>query len=99
LDLWELLALALFSIVVLGPSVQPWYFCWSLAVAGMLTLRPQLLVAIAGSCIGLVAMIRPNGQGLQMNPAVVPILLIALALARWALLPRTRSGRTIAATH
>ena len=41
-DWWQLLAASLFVVVVLGPSVQPWYFCWALAVVGRLRHQPAV---------------------------------------------------------
>jgi alpha-1,6-mannosyltransferase len=38
---WELLAAGLFVVVVLGPSVQPWYFCWALVVVAAIVTRAQ----------------------------------------------------------
>jgi alpha-1,6-mannosyltransferase len=90
LSKWGLLGTALFTVVVLGPSVQPWYFCWSLAIVGLVVIDVRGLAVIAGCCVGLVAMIRPNGTGLQMNPVVVPILAGALYLA-WRMLSAARS--------
>ena len=86
-DAWQLLALALLSIVVLGPSVQPWYFLWPLAVAAATPLPARLVTVIAGLSIGMVLMIRPNGVGLQMNPSVVlllgvPVLIASVVLSR-----------------
>ncbi len=78
---WTLLAMALLSVVILGPSVQAWYFGWSLAIAATISLTPRLTAVIAGLSIGFVIMIRPNGVGLQMNPAVIPILGLSVLLA------------------
>ncbi|MCW2526980.1 MAG: mptA [Pseudonocardiales bacterium] len=87
LNVWQLLALALLSIVVLGPTVQPWYYSWSLAIAACTLTHARWLTIFAGLSIGMVVVLRPNGVGLQMNPAVVPILAISVALAFRALRP------------
>jgi alpha-1,6-mannosyltransferase len=84
-DIWALLAASLFVVVVLGPSVQPWYFCWALAIVCFVPIDVKRLALIAGSCVGLVAMIRPNGTGLQMNPVGIVILGCAIVLA-WRIL-------------
>lgn len=81
---WSLLAAAFVVVVILGPAVQPWYFLWALVGVVALRLRNRQLALIAGLSIGMVAMIRPNGVGLQMNPAVVPILIIPVLVARRA---------------
>ena len=73
-DAWTLLAVSLTTVVLLGPSVQPWYFLWALCVAALTRLPRAAVVLFAGLSVGMVAMIRPNGVGLQMNPAVVVIL-------------------------
>lgn len=96
-DVWWLLAVALFAVVVLGPSVQPWYFCWALVIAGLVVTDTVSLALIAGCCAGLVSMIRPNGTGLQMNPIVVPIMGGALLLAWAALVRQKREATTDAA--
>src|SRR6185437_3570131 len=40
----RLLAIGLFSIVLLGPAVQPWYFTWALTIVAMLVGRPRKLL-------------------------------------------------------
>jgi alpha-1,6-mannosyltransferase len=79
---WGLLAGSLFVVVVLGPTVQPWYFCWSLAVAAAIICKPNAVGVVAGGSIALVALIRPNGTGLQMLPPVIPII-VGAALLAW----------------
>ena len=92
---WPFLAIALTSVVVLGPSVQPWYFLWAGAIAAVTRLSHLKTVIPAGLSVGMVAMIRPNGVGLQMNPAVIVILGAGLWWAHFAL--RSRSMRPTAA--
>jgi alpha-1,6-mannosyltransferase len=86
---WPLLAVALCTLVILGPSVQPWYFCWPLVIAAVVPLTAANLTTIAGASIALVVMIRPNGTGLQMNPAVTAII-AGSALLSWLIMTRTR---------
>jgi len=80
-DAWTLLAFALLIVVLLGPSVQPWYFIWALSIAGAIRLPRRAVSVMAGLSLGMVAMVRPNGVGLQMNPFVALILFLSLALA------------------
>jgi alpha-1,6-mannosyltransferase len=80
-DWWALLAGSLVLVVILGPTVQPWYFCWSIAVAAVIIRSSRSVGLIAGGCVALVAMIRPNGTGLQMLPPVFPIIAGAALLA------------------
>jgi alpha-1,6-mannosyltransferase len=84
---WELFAASLLVVVVLGPAVQPWYFCWPLAAAAVVVTSPRSVGWIAAASIGLVAVVRPNGTGLQMLPPVFPIAAGAALLA-WFFLRR-----------
>jgi alpha-1,6-mannosyltransferase len=95
---WELLALALFVVVVLGPTVQPWYFCWVLAVAAAFATSRTWSCWLAGASIALVVMIRPNGTGLQMKPVVLAIMAGA-GLLSWAVLVSHERRRRPSATH
>jgi len=88
---WQLLAASLFVVVILGPTVQPWYFIWSLAVAATFVTGRGWLCAIAAASIALVAMIRPNGTGLQMQPPALAIIAGSVLLA-WLVLYRRRSS-------
>jgi alpha-1,6-mannosyltransferase len=94
---WPLLAASLFVVVVLGPTVQPWYFCWSLAVVAVFITDRRWTGSIAAASIALVVMIRPNGTGLQMQPPVLAII-AGSALLVWLVLFRDRSSTvTVAA--
>jgi alpha-1,6-mannosyltransferase len=84
---WTLLAIALFVVVVLGPTVQPWYFCWALAVAAAFLVDGRWLAWIGGLSVALVVMIRPNGTGFQMKPVVIVFIAGGLALS-WLLMRR-----------
>jgi hypothetical protein len=96
-DRWQLLALSLFVVVVLGPSVQPWYFCWGLAIAAVIAETPRRLCWLAAGSVALVVMIRPNGTGLQMQPVVIPIIAGALVLAWWVMLRRPARSESVPA--
>ena len=76
------LAVALLVIVVLGPSVQPWYLGWSLPFAALSVLRPsgnprrrlQLVGGLTGAVVALSFIVRPDGRGVQMQPLVLLVL-------------------------
>ena len=87
---WPLLAASLFIVVVLGPTVQPWYFIWSLAVAAVVLTSRVWAGWLAGASIALVVMIRPNGNGVQMRPAVL-LVIAGSALVAWLFLRRGAS--------
>ena len=91
-SVWQLLALAMLSVVVLGPSVQPWYFTWGLAVVAATSLGRRPVAVMAGLSLGMVAMIRPNGVGLQMNPSVLALLGLPVLLACSILAPEALSA-------
>lgn len=79
----KLLAVALFSVVVLGPAVQPWYFSWALTVAAALLVSPRRIFGVATISIGLTLLTRPMGSSLETYvyiPAVIAAGLAARAL-------------------
>ena len=82
----QLLALALVSIVVLGPAVQPWYFTWSLTIAAVFVIAPRHLCWIATGSLALTLLTRPMGSSLEMA-AYVPAVLAAALAARALLGP------------
>ena len=84
---WTLLTVALVVVVVFGPTVQPWYFCWALAVAAVFLVEDRWLTWIGGLSVALVAMIRPNGTGFQMKPVVIVFIAGGLVLS-WLLMRR-----------
>lgn len=75
----KLLALALASVVVLGPAVQPWYFSWSLTIAAVFLLAPRQLGWIAAASIALTLLTRPMGSSLEMAVYVPAVLAAVLA--------------------
>jgi alpha-1,6-mannosyltransferase len=79
-----------------GPAVQPWYYSWSLAIAALFLLDWRAISILGGLSIALVVMIRPNGSGLQLNPAVIAIIVGGLLLS-WIVIehrvPRFRRQR------
>ncbi|MDQ1722152.1 MAG: alpha,6-mannosyltransferase [Pseudonocardiales bacterium] len=76
----RLLALALATVVVLGPAVQPWYFSWSLTIAAVFLLAPRQLSWIATASIALTLLTRPMGSSLEMAAYVPAVLAAALAV-------------------
>lgn len=80
----KLLTVALFSVVVLGPAVQPWYFTWALTVGSVLVLSARKVFWVVTASIGLTLLTRPMGSSLEAA-AYIPAV-IAAALATRALL-------------
>jgi alpha-1,6-mannosyltransferase len=76
----RLLALALATVVVLGPAVQPWYFSWSLTLAAVFVVAPRQLSWIATGSIALTLLTRPMGSSLEMAAYVPAVLAAALAV-------------------
>lgn len=79
------LAVALGAAAVLAPSVQPWYYCWALALAGLVARQRRLIITLAAVSIAFPVMITPSGVGLESSPAAVIILAGAATLAWLAL--------------
>ena len=75
----RLLALALVTLVVLGPAVQPWYFSWSLTIAAVFLVAPRQLGLIATGSLALTLLTRPMGSSLEMAVYVPAVLAAALA--------------------
>jgi alpha-1,6-mannosyltransferase len=75
----QLFALALVSVVVLGPAVQPWYFTWALTIAALFIVAPRQLSWVAALSVALTLLTRPMGSSLEMAPWVPAILAAGLA--------------------
>ncbi|HEY2041958.1 MAG TPA: polyprenol phosphomannose-dependent alpha 1,6 mannosyltransferase MptB [Jatrophihabitans sp.] len=82
----QMLALALTTVVLLSPAVQPWYFTWGLTVAALFLMTPRQLSWIAAGSVALTLLIRPMGAGLELAP-YVPAVLIAGLVSRTILGP------------
>jgi urea transporter len=83
------LAGALGVTALLAPSVQPWYYCWALALAGLVVARRYLVVLLAAVGLLFAVMITPDGYGLESGPWA-PVVVAASLLACWLVLrPRT----------
>ncbi|HST49575.1 MAG TPA: polyprenol phosphomannose-dependent alpha 1,6 mannosyltransferase MptB, partial [Jatrophihabitans sp.] len=76
----QLLTLALATVVVLGPAVQPWYFSWSLTLAAVFVVAPRQLSWIATGSLALTLLTRPMGSSLEMAAYVPAVLAAALAV-------------------
>lgn len=88
------LVIGLAAAAILVPAVQPWYYCWALALAGLVVTRKWVWVTLMTITVSSVIMIRPNGQGLQMDPALINII-AGSVLACWLSL---RAPRTVVPT-
>lgn len=88
----RLLALGLFTLVVLGPAVQPWYFSWSLTIAAVFVLKPRHIGWIAAASIALTLLTRPMGSSLEMA-AYLPAVLAAVLATRALLGPVVQRGQ------
>lgn len=77
-----LLAVALAVAALLAPSVQPWYYCWGLALAGLVVTRHTGLVLLATVGLVFAVMITPDGFGLESGPWAVAVIAGGL-LACW----------------
>ena len=81
------LVIGLGAAAVLVPAVQPWYYCWALVLAGLVVTRRWVWIVLMTTIVSSVIMIRPNGEGLQMDPSVINIIAgsaVACWLALWA---------------
>jgi uncharacterized membrane protein YccC len=67
---------------VLVPAVQPWYYCWALVLAGLVVTRRWVWIVLMTTIVSSVIMIRPNGEGLQMDPSLINII-AGSAVACW----------------
>lgn len=79
------LTVALAGTAMLAPSVQPWYYCWPLALAGLVVIRHWLLVVCAAVVLAFTVMITPSGHGYESSWIAVPIVAGALLTAWLAL--------------
>jgi alpha-1,6-mannosyltransferase len=75
---------ALGAAAVLAPSVQPWYYCWGLSLAGLVVLRPVWLWLLAAVAVVFPIMIRPSGRGMESSWTALPVIALALIIAAFA---------------
>ena len=82
------LALALGLAAVLAPSVQPWYYCWGIALAGLLALPRLAMGALAAVTVGFTVMVTPSGHGWESDWRA-PVVLAGAVLLTWLALRRS----------
>ena len=75
----KLLTVGLFTVVVLGPAVQPWYFSWALTIGAVLMLSPRKVFWVATGSIGLTLLTRPMGSSLEAVAYLSALAVAALA--------------------
>ncbi|MEO8889540.1 MAG: polyprenol phosphomannose-dependent alpha 1,6 mannosyltransferase MptB [Jatrophihabitantaceae bacterium] len=85
------LASALGAAALLAPSVQPWYYAWSLAVIGLVSLGRRASIVLAAVTVMFPAMIAPSGLGAESDWRAPLIALGSLAVTAIAL---RRTGST-----
>jgi hypothetical protein len=86
------LVIGLGAAAVLVPAVQPWYYCWALVLTGLVVTRRWVWIVLMTTIVSSVIMIRPNGEGLQMDLSVINIIAgsaVACWLTLWARLKAT----------
>jgi hypothetical protein len=79
------LALALGCAATLPPAVQPWYYIWGLALAGLVVLRRRVIIALAAVSIVFPVMITPSGKGHEGGWISIPMFAGALFVSWFAL--------------
>lgn len=75
----KLLTVGLFTVVVLGPAVQPWYFSWGLTIGAVLMMSPRKVFWVATGSIGLTLLTRPMGSSLEAVAYLSAVAVAALA--------------------
>ncbi len=75
----KLLTVGLFTVVVLGPAVQPWYFSWALTIGAVLMLSPRKVFWVATGSIGLTLLTRPMGSSLEAVAYLSAVAVAAIA--------------------
>jgi alpha-1,6-mannosyltransferase len=74
------LAGALGAAAVLAPSVQPWYYCWGLSLAGLIVVRRLWLWLLAAVAVVFPVMIMPSGSGMESDWRAFPVIAAALVV-------------------
>lgn len=89
-----LCAIALGITVLLGPSVQPWYYVWalSLAAATAAATRPRVGAWLAFLSVALMLSTLPEGQSIVGKPIPLLLVLAAAAAAAWSALGGLRAA-------
>ncbi|MDA8392942.1 MAG: polyprenol phosphomannose-dependent alpha 1,6 mannosyltransferase MptB [Actinomycetota bacterium] len=81
------LAVSFLAVVLLGPVLWPWYLTWGLVL--LAATRAQDLPALALMAVVAALIVLPDGSSIGVGPAYVPVAVLSLAVAVWAV----RSGR------
>jgi alpha-1,6-mannosyltransferase len=79
------LAVAFGAAALLAPSVQPWYYAWGLAVAGLVPLGRRTLVLLTAAGLAFPVLITPSGYGYESDWRALPILAGALLVSALAI--------------
>ena len=79
-------ALGLAITVLLGPSVQPWYYVWALTVVAVtgVMLRRRAVAGLAFASIALTLTTLPEGSSIVGQPIPLTLVLLAAGWASWA---------------
>ncbi len=93
-----LLATALGATALLAPSVQPWYYCWGLLLAGLAVTGRSALSVLAAVGLMFAVMITPDGFGLESGPWA-PLIVAASVAVCWFALRRVSSPDDDRADH
>ena len=80
------LALALLTVVLFGPVVQPWYVVWAIAIGATGQLPRRLWQFTAGASVWLSMMIAPQGANLFLEISPVVATSAAVAVVTYAVL-------------
>ena len=74
----QLMTLALVSVVILSPAVQPWYFTWALVPTALFLVTPRKVSFVAAGSVALTLLTRPMGSSLELAPYVPAVLAAGL---------------------
>ena len=79
-------AIGLAGAVLLGPSVQPWYYVWALTVlaATAVIARRRALAWLAFASVALTLTTLPEGSSIVGKPLPLALVLLAAGWASWA---------------
>ena len=91
---WMWLSLSLLAIVLLAPSMHPWYFLWPLVIAAVMAWRTTQIAWIAAASCALVVSDTPAGNEILDQWFAAPVVagagLVAVGVLRQA--TRTVAG-------